>query len=121
MNAFYAGMQATADRLLIDKGQPCTLGAVTAGTYDPATGTSTPTTTNYAVTAAVFDYPAAVIDGSRIVRGDKKVLMSAYGLTATPKPDDTFTDAASVVYTVVEAKATAPGGTVVLWTLQVRR
>lgn len=121
MTAFYDNLQLTAQTLLADKGQACTLTVVTPGTYDPATSTSTPTTTNYSVTAAVFDYPVAMIDGSRILRGDKKVLMSAYGLTAVPKPDHTFTDAASVVYTVIDAKATAPGGTVVLWTLQVRR
>ncbi len=120
MTAFYDNLQATADALLADKGQTCTLGVVTSGAYDPATGASTPSTASETVTAAVFDFPLRMIDGSLIRQGDKKVLMSAYGLTATPKPADTFTDAAGSVYTIVNAKATAPGGTVVLWTLQVR-
>ncbi len=120
MTAFYDGLQLTAQGLLADKGQACTLGVVANGAYNPATATSTPTTTSYPVTAAVFAYGAKDIDGTLIRQGDKKVLMSAYGLAVTPLPSHTFTDAAAVVYTVIEAKPTAPGGTVVLWTLQVR-
>lgn len=120
MTAFYDSLKLTADTLIDDKGQACTINVVTPGAYDAATGTSTATTVSTAVTAAIFDFPQGLIDGTLIRQGDKKVLMSAYGHSVTPRPADTLTDAAGTVYTIVTAKATAPGGTVVLWTLQVR-
>ena len=124
MTSFYTGLRSTADTLLRDKGQTCVLTVVTPGTYDPNTGTSTPTTATYTVTAAVFAYPEHVIDGTRIKTSDSKVLMSALDTSGvavpTPKADDVFTDEAGAVFTVIAAKPTAPGGTAVIWTLQVR-
>ena len=117
---FYADLQATAGQLLTKYGQECTLTVITQGDYDPDTATNATTSTDYTVDAAVFDYPVRDIDGTLVRQGDKKVLVSAHGLAVRPLPSHTFTDAASNVYTVIEAKPTAPAGTVVLWTLQVR-
>jgi hypothetical protein len=117
--SFYADLRATADGLLTDKGQSMTLTKTTAGTYDPETGTSTPTTEAHTVTGVVLDYPNREIDGTLILRGDKKVLVSADGLAVDPAPQDTLTFG-GVVNQVIDAKPLRPAGTVVLWTLQVR-
>lgn len=70
--SFYPGLRATAAALLTDKGQRMTLTQRTQGAYDPATGGSTVTETEHTVTGAVFDFPAALIDGTLIQQGDKK-------------------------------------------------
>lgn len=119
--SFYDDAAGVADDLLSQFGQSCVLGSVTDGTYDPATGSASPTTASQPVTAAMFDYPQRFVDGTLIRTGDKRALVSPVGLTVEPKPGDTLTDAAGKVHQVVDAKATAPAGTVVLWTLQVRK
>lgn len=118
---FYDDAAADAAEALEEFGQACTLGVVTAGAYDPETGEASTTTESQSVTAAIFDYPQKFIDGTLILTGDKRALVSAVGLTVEPKPGHTFTDAAAVAYQVINAKALAPAGTVVLWTLQVRK
>ena len=122
MTAFYDGLQATADRLLLDKGQPCTLGVVTAGAYDPATGTSTPTTTSYPVTGfRKKGYPLSFIDGTMIQRGDRRYLISALGLTVKFEPGFTFTDSTGAVFSIIDAEDLSPAATDLLWEIQVRR
>lgn len=121
MTAFYGELAEVADELLAEYGQTCSLGVVTTGAYDPATGTASITSAAHTVTAALFDYPQKFIDGTMILVGDKRALVSPVGLTAEPKPGHTLTDAAGAAYSVINAKATAPAGTAVLWTLQVRK
>jgi hypothetical protein len=121
MSFDYDNIAAVADELLAEFGQSCSLGSVTDGAYDPATGEAAPAATAHAITAAVFDYPQRFIDGTLIRTGDKRVLASPVGLAVEPKPGDTLTDSAGKVYQVIDAKATAPAGTVVLWTIQVRK
>lgn len=117
--SFYTDLRATAHGLLTDKGATLTLVKRTSGDYAPATGTAAVTSTNYSITAAVFDYPAKMIDGTMIQQGDKKVLVSAQGLTVDPDVDDAVT-IASVDHTVVRARKISPAGEIVIWELQVR-
>jgi hypothetical protein len=116
---FYTDLRATAAALLTDKGQSMTLTKRTSGTYDPATGAATVTEATYSVTGAVFDFPAAVIDGTLIQQGDKKVLVSALGLSVEPDVDDSLT-IGGTAHQIVQVKKLSPAGTTVLWTLQVR-
>lgn len=117
----YDSVADTADDLLTEFGQSCVLGSVSDGAYDPATGEAGATSTPHQVAAAVLAYPQRFIDGTLIRTGDKRALLSAIGLTVDPKPGDTLTDAAGKQFQVIDAKPTSPAGTVVLWTLQVRR
>jgi hypothetical protein len=117
--SFYTDLRATAAALLTDKGQSMTLTKRTSGTYDPATGAATVTEATYSVTGAVFDFPAAVIDGTLIQQGDKKVLVSALGLSVEPDVDDSLT-IGGTAHQIVQVKKLSPAGTTVLWTLQVR-
>ena len=121
MSFDYGDMAEVADDLLHEFGQAGVLGSVTDGAYNPETGEAGPTSAPHAVTAAIFDFPQKYIDGTLIRTGDKRALLSALGLAVTPKSGDTLTDAAGALYQVVDAKATAPAGQVVLWTLQVRK
>lgn len=117
--AFYTGLRATADSLLIDKGQPLTFTRSSAGAYDPATGAAV-TLTDYTVTGAVFDYPDININGTDILRGDKRVLVSAKGLTVVPQPSDYLT-IDGVRHSIINIKRLAPANIPVLYTLQARK
>lgn len=121
MSFDYTEIAATADELLSEFGQSCTLGSVTDGAYDPAIGEAGTTTTPHPVTAAIFAYPQRYVDGTLIRTGDKRALVSAVSLTVTPKLGDKFTDAVSKQYEVIDAKEIAPAGSAVLWVLQVRK
>jgi hypothetical protein len=122
---FYTRLQATANRLLKGKGQSITLTKVTAGTYNPATGAMTGTTTSTQTAyGAIFDYGAKQIDGTLIKAGDKQVLISAFksdgsALTA-PVLGDTVT-IGGVTYTLVEPlKTVGPAGITVIYEANLR-
>lgn len=119
-SAFYTGLRETAHRLLGDKGRAMTLHKATPGAYDTSAGAAPVTTTDYACTGAEFDYPALLIDGTSIQAGDKKVLLSAQGLSVEPDVGDDITSG-STRRRIIAAKAVAPAGAVVVWQLQVRR
>lgn len=121
MSFDYDDIANTADEMLTEFGQGCILTAITDGAYDPATGEADTSPALQPVTAAIFAYPQRYIDGTLIRVGDKRALVSAVGLTVAPKSGDTLTDAAGQVHQVIDAKPTAPAGTAVLWTLQVRK
>ena len=112
----YPATAATATRLLQRFGAAATIKRVTAGTYDPATGTTTPSTASLATTAAVFAYDQKYIDGTLILQGDQL----AYCAPATePKQGDQLTWQ-SVKYTVVSVKPVSPAGVPVLFEAQIR-
>ena len=121
---FYARLQNTAQKLLKGKGQSITLTKVTAGTYNPATGAMTGTTTSTQTAyGAVFDYGTKQIDGTLIKAGDKQLLLSAFktdgaALTA-PSLNDTVT-IGGVVYTITQIKPMSPAGTVVMYDCNLR-
>jgi hypothetical protein len=121
MSFDYDEIADVADELLAEYGQSCVLTSITDGTYDPETGEAGTSSTPHPVTAAIFAYPQRYIDGTLIRTSDKRALVSPVGLTVDPKPGDTLTDAAGAVFQVIDAKATAPAGIAVLWTLQVRK
>lgn len=118
---FYDEAAEIADELLAEYGQACSLSAVAAGAYNAATGAVALTPTAHPITAAIFDFTLTHIDGTLILVGDKKVLVSTVGLTVSPAPGFSLTNAAGVVYKVVSVKEVAPAGTVAMWILQVRK
>jgi hypothetical protein len=116
----YTRPAATALKLLRKFGQFMTLTQRTTGDYDPATGSASVTESGQTVTGAVFDFPSKLIDGTRILTGDKEVLIAASGLTLTPAPGMKLTDADGNVFEVITAQPLAPAGEAVIHTLQVR-
>lgn len=117
--SFYTDLRSTAAALLTDKGQSLTLTKRTSGAYSASTGLSTVTEATYTVTGAVFDFPQSIIDGTLIQQGDKKVLISALGLTVDPDVDDSLT-IATIAHQIVNVKKISPAGITVIWQLQVR-
>ena len=121
---FYEKMQKTSDRLLISKGQAVVLKHTVVGEYVPGSGVETTVSTQYG-TGAVVDWDSNQIDGTLILTGDKRLLLSALNtsgaaLTA-PVLGDTVTDAAGRVYTLTAPLETlSPAGTVVLYTCNLR-
>ncbi len=77
--------------LVRDFGETLTLRKVTtAGTYNPATGSiDSSETTDYSITAYLYNYNAGVIGGNdEVVRGTRKCVISALDLAAVPDFDD---------------------------------
>lgn len=113
----------TASRLLAKFGKAMTLTRA-AGTYDLATGTTTPGTPQ---TASVNGYPDATYRklgqtyGAELVQaGDLDVMVAAKGLAFTPAPGDQLSWG-SEVYKVQQVKPTYSGEQVALYNLLVRR
>jgi hypothetical protein len=101
--------------------QTVTLTSVTAGTYDPATGTTTGGSTSSAtVPAVVEDYKGLALLNGLIQAGDKKVTVAAANLTTAPKPTDTLT-AGGIAYAVVNVVTVQPGSVAVIYEIQARR
>lgn len=82
--SFYGNLAATADRLITKFGAAATLRVRTAGAYDPATGQSAQTDTDYPIKAAVFDVRNEEIDGTLIKASDKRAYIST--LPGVPVP-----------------------------------
>jgi hypothetical protein len=118
--AFYAGLRTTAQRMLGDKGRAMTLHKRTSGTYDPTTGTAAIVEVDHACLGAEFDYQALLINGTTIQYGDKRVLVAAQGLDATPDLSDDITSGTTRRH-IVGVRSIGPGGVIVVWELQVRR
>jgi hypothetical protein len=77
-------------RLVQRHGSTLTLHKVSEGTYDPATGSLTGgSTTDYEVTGYMYDAITGV-DTNEVVRGTKKVVIPALGLSVEPDDGDTI-------------------------------
>ncbi len=74
--------------LVRDFGETLTLKKLTTeGTYDPTTGAvSGSATTDYTVTGYFYNYDTMDVD--KIIRGRRKCIISALGLSAIPDEDD---------------------------------
>ncbi len=119
----YARAAATSLRLLTKYGQAVTLRTITAGTYDPATGTNTQAPADTARVGALFDYTDQGREGQQYVRGnlvltgDKQILVDA---TASIALTDRIVTAAGLVYSIVSVAEVNPAGTRVLYDIHGR-
>jgi hypothetical protein len=114
----YDKTAATALRLITKFGASSTLTHVAPATYDPTTGSTTPTETAQTVQACVFPYSNALIDGTLIRTTDLQALVAASGVSE-PAAGSTLLWG-GVTRTIVRAKNLGPAGTFVLYELQVR-
>lgn len=120
----YSEIADVADEILEEFGQAVTLTHVEPGEYVPGEGITNTTSLQYG-TGAVVDWDTRQVDGTLILIGDKRLLLSPLntaGLALTaPVLGDTVTDAAGIVYTlVVPLKTVSPAGTVVLFDVNLR-
>lgn len=119
--AFYTGLRETADDLLTDYGQTMTLTSVVAPSdYNPADGDATNTETDYPVTGALIDIASEQVDGTTIFATDQRILLSAEGLSVTPKADDNIV-VSSASYKIIRVKPINPGGIAVVYDIIVRK
>lgn len=122
---FYAGMQNTATQLITDKGQSVVITHTEEGAYDPTTGLVPSVKTTQTSLGVLLDHGSREIDGTVIVIGDKKLLLSGKALDGTqmitPQINDTVV-VDSVNYTIkAPLKELKPNGTVVImYTLNLR-
>jgi len=112
----YLNSRATAENLLANFGQTATLTqTANSGTaYSP-----TQTETDHACTVVILDWKQSDIDGTLVLRGDKKAYISTQGLTVTPSKDDRLT-VGGEAHEIVDLMPLSPAGTVVMWEAQIR-
>ena len=93
--------------------------------YDAATGVNTPTDTDYAWTVVVSDYADGLVNGTSVMRGDRKLLGAAGSLAVTPDPETDTIVMDSLVWQIVndgtEGSGVQTDPATVTWTVQVRR
>lgn len=121
--SFYTEMQAVADTAINEYGQKVSITHKTVGNYDPLSSTAAISTTMQVGNGVIFDYTAikdgiGQADGTLILQGDRKLLLSAVGITA-PNIDDTVV-ANGITYIIKNIKSSNPAGTVVMYECQLR-
>jgi hypothetical protein len=120
MADFYAGLAATANRLLKQFGKPATLRVESGSSFDPATQTNTPAYTDTPVSLVVGNYSGRLSEiGTLIQTDDKKLLVSVSG-AAEPGIGSLVVDG-STVYAVQAVRALNPAGTALIYELQGRK
>lgn len=114
----YTRSVATADRLIAKFGQAGTLrrSTSTGPAYNPTAGVPA----DHPCTFVVDAFKNNEVDGSRVLASDKKILLAKDGPAIEPSASDKLL-IGGVVHTIVNVEPLAPGGVVVMWTLQCRR
>ena len=113
MSDFYNRLQSTALKLISDKGAPCVIrSAPISGGFDEITGQmldDIPSTTQQGV-CVVLNYGDSLVNQpeSLIQQGDKKLLLSAKGVTLDSLNGKI--EALGAIYTVIAAKDLNPAG-----------
>ena len=112
----YTALQTSAGTLLQNFGRQLTFTRTTDGSYDPNTGTTSPTTSTYTKYGCVFDYTDAERGESNIETGDRRVLAEGH----TYQVGDTVS-LDSEVYRIISISNIQPAATIVACNLQVRK
>lgn len=97
MSDIYDRAKATAARQLAPrshggKGLELTLRRTVSGEYDPETGTSPDTTTDYLGSGLRENYKTQDIDGTLIKAGDVRIMISPLLLNGSDMPEPLTTD-----------------------------
>lgn len=102
-------------------GFTATYSSITAGSYDPATGTTgAATTTPQDVLAIEENFSQAEMVAGLVEVNDRAIAIPAALLTADPKPTDQVT-LGGLAYTVLRLRGVQPGAAPVLHSLHLRR
>ena len=121
--ADYGKTAVRADQSLRRKGGIVVLRQVVIGVYDPDLGMAPSITTDYEGTGVKIAYEAENIDGTLILAGDQKLLLSPLQRNGQAMPAPTAADLVlfgGASYTVKSVETTAPVDVAVLHTLQLR-
>ena len=97
-------------------GSDLTLTRQVGGAYDSQTGTvsgGTPTPFNFR--GVFINYDDKHIDGTLVLRGDRRLLMQARGMTTAPALGDVIAG-----HRVIDVRPVAPNGVAIAYSCQVR-
>jgi hypothetical protein len=88
--------------------------------YDPGTGSpATASPATCAAVGAVLGFDQRLVDGARVRQEDRRVLMSARGLAAEPRPGDLVV-LSGRTYSILAASPLMPADTAALYELHIR-
>ena len=120
--AFYDEMAVMALEMITEFGQPVTIRAITAGEYDPETGTAPPDTTKEQTAQGILlDFTGQEFQNNSLIKqGDKKLKIAAQGLAWMPGLLDKVVAQGRTWSIVPPLKEVNPAGTPILYELQVR-
>lgn len=124
MAEFYTRLQATASRLLKDKGQLVTFTRTTEGTFDPVTGKRTGTSeSTFTADGVLGNYSgkeagALRAAGVEVRMDDRKLLIAA---PETPPDLGDKVTVGGTSYTILNIKPVNPAGTAITYELHLRR
>jgi hypothetical protein len=113
--------------LALELGGPVTLYHVTAGTYDPATGSTSQTAdAGHLCLALLTKYRGGLIDGQAIQNGDLALNIPTGQLdqNGDAVPDPAVTDRVAIgsaSYTIVNVNPVGPTGAPLIWVAQIRK
>lgn len=111
------GAQATAARLIADKGQAVTLTRHSAGAYNTADSSVTLSDTQTATSGVVLPLSRGFYHSGNIKTGDQQLLLP--GTITAPQIDDNVT-VGGVAYTITEVAPLAPDGTALVFDCIIR-
>lgn len=113
----YARSRVVADRLISRFGQEATLSrpVSTGPAHNPVEGTPQ----IHSVRLVVEEYRQNEIDGTRVLRTDKKVLLAKAALTIEPTTTDQLLIGGKA-HAIIDVRPLNPGGSVVLYEIQAR-
>lgn len=116
----YAGIAATAAQVLAQFGKNVTLRQYTTGTYNPATGVNTVTSSDSIRKGAMFDFKEGTVNGpgGLVLQGDKKLIMEA---GVVPSIQHKIIDVDGTEYAIVGIGEIKPASTPVAYILHLRR
>lgn len=124
MSGFYSDMAAVVDELIGEFGFDSEQVVVTltyqdTEPYDTQDGTAEPDPDSVTITTLEISYPSGAIDGVRIQRDDKKLIVAPGSITRIPTIHDSVSYGGKV-YQIIHPRPIAPAGVLVSLELQIR-
>jgi hypothetical protein len=113
-------MRSLAQRLVDTYGKAITLREFTGNTYDPSTGTNTPSYTDHTATGVITSFAERLVDGSSIKAGDLSIIVPSKNLTFEPSTEDKVT-LNGQDWSVVNSSPEPSGEDFAAYRLQIRR
>jgi len=113
-------MRALGQRLVGTYGKSVTLRRTTSS-FDPSTGQTTESTTDYATSGVLENYADSRTDGTLIQTGDLQVTVPALNLSVTPDQETDSLMIDSEAWTIVNLSRIYSGEQQALYQMQVRQ
>jgi hypothetical protein len=115
----YLSLTAQVLKLISSYGLAMTIRQAGAGAFDPTTGAAQGGSLDTPCLGLLSDYSLAMVDGTSVLSGDRRVYVAASGLPVTPKAGDQLL-VGSEVFNLVKVDSLGPGGVNLLYDIQAR-